>query len=132
MSVPDARLLLRDPATTVAVVGATDTPGKYGGVIYRDLKAKGFRVFAVNPGRQTVDGDPCWRSLVDLPEAPTIVDIVVPPPVTLEVLEECLRLGYRTVWVQPGAADAAVRQYLAESDLDAVVDDCIMVRASPL
>ena len=72
-------------------------------------------------------------ALADLPEAPTIVDIVIPPPRTLKILEECRRLGYSTVWIQPGAADSAVRRYLAENDdLHAVVDDCIMVRAAPL
>ena len=33
-----------DRATYLAVVGATDDPAKFGGRIYRDLKAKGFRV----------------------------------------------------------------------------------------
>ena len=75
----DFAALLTDPATTIAVVGATDDPAKFGGRIYRDLKGKGFRVLAVNPGRDTVDGDPCYPSLAALPEAPTIVDLVVPP-----------------------------------------------------
>ena len=30
--------------TVIAVVGATDTPWKYGGKIYCDLKTKGFQV----------------------------------------------------------------------------------------
>ncbi|NIQ54637.1 MAG: CoA-binding protein, partial [Gemmatimonadetes bacterium] len=51
----------------MAVVGATDSPDKYGGIIYRDLKRRGFRVFAVNPGRETVDGDPAYAGLADLP-----------------------------------------------------------------
>ena len=51
-----ASLLHRDD-TTIAIVGATDDPAKYGSVIYRDLKHKGFEVFAVNPNRDTVDGD---------------------------------------------------------------------------
>jgi len=124
--------LLDDPNTTIAVVGATENPSKYGNIIYHDLKGKGFRVFAVNPYRDEIDGDPCWRSLADLPETPTIVDIVVPPKRALGVLEECLQLGLRTVWVQPGAADDAVRAFVAEHDFDALVDACIMVRARPV
>ena len=49
--VDDFAALLTDPATTIAVVGATDDPAKFGGRIYRDLKGKGFRVLAVNPRR---------------------------------------------------------------------------------
>jgi len=121
--------LLEAPDTVIAVVGATDRPSKYGGIIYRDLKAKGYRVFAVNPYRETVDGDPCWHGVGDLPEPPTIVDIVVPPVRTLAVLTECVRLGYRRVWIQPGAADDAVREYVEATGLDALIDACIMVEA---
>ncbi len=129
---PDIGTLLRDPNTTVALVGATDHPSKYGNIIYRDLRDKGFRVFAVNPYRDTVEGDPCYRSVADLPEEPTIVNIVVPPKRTLAVLEECDRLGYRNVWVQPGAADSAVREFLVERGFNALVDACIMVQARPV
>jgi hypothetical protein len=126
MSIAD---LLDRPDTTVAVVGATENPSKYGNIIYHDLKAKGFRVFGVNPYRDEIDGDPCWRTLADLPEAPTIVDIVVPPKRTLGILQECLDLGFKAVWIQPGAADAAVRDFVAGHDFDALIDACIMVRA---
>ena len=56
--VDDISRLLQDPATTVAVVGATDNPAKYGAKIYRDLKGKGFTVYAVNPagGRAAKSG----------------------------------------------------------------------------
>lgn len=123
----DIVALLDRHDTVVAVVGATDHPAKYGGIIYRDLRAKGVTVRAVNPYRDTVAGDPCWRSLADLPETPTIVNIVVPPTRTLAVLEECSRLGLMTVWIQPGAADAAVHAFLEDLGFTALVDACIMV-----
>lgn len=119
---------LHSPDAVIAVVGATDQPGKYGGEIYRDLREKGYTVRAVNPGRTTVAGDPCWPSLRDLPERPAIVNIVVPPERTLSVLEECLHLGLDGVWIQPGAADDAVRQFVSENGFDALIDACIMVR----
>ncbi len=128
----DFATLLEDPATSIAVVGAGDNPAKFGGRIYRDLKAKGFRVMAVNPRRETVDGDPCYRSVADLPEAPTIVDLVVPPPVTLQVLQQCLDRGLRRVWIQPGAEDEAVLAFLAANGFTYRAGDCIMVRARPL
>lgn len=128
----DFTALLSDPATTIAVVGATDDPAKFGGRIYRDLKRKGFRVFAVNPGRDTVDGDPCYPSLADLPEAPTIVNLVVPPAVTLQVLQQCVALGLRRVWVQPGAEDPEAAAFAAQAGLMARIGDCIMVKTGRL
>ncbi|MEX1208065.1 MAG: CoA-binding protein [Acidimicrobiia bacterium] len=121
--------LLESADTTIAVVGATTNPSKYGNIIYHDLKSKGFKVFAVNPYRDEVDGDPCWRSLADLPEVPTIVDIVVPPARTLTVLQECLDLGLMNVWVQPGAGDQAVREFVEANGFNGLVGPCIMVEA---
>ena len=123
-----AQLLMQDD-TTVAVVGATDDPAKYGSVIYRDLKAKGFRVFPVNPNRSTVDGDPAYPSLADLPEKPTIVNIVVPEHQTLAVLAKAAELGLTNVWVQPGAGGDAVIDYLDERGFTYLANACIMVRS---
>jgi predicted CoA-binding protein len=130
--VDDFAALLTDPATTIAVVGATDDPAKYGGRIYRNLKGKGFRVLAVNPGRDRVNGDPCYPSLAALPETPTIVDVVVPPRAALEVLRQCVALGLERVWLQPGAEDAAVLDFAARSGLVFRAGDCVMVRTAPL
>jgi predicted CoA-binding protein len=125
-----ARLI--DPATSIAVVGATDNPAKFGGRIYRNLKGKGYRVLAVNPGRETVDGNPCYPSLAALPEKPTIVDVVVPPEVARRVLEQCLALGLTRVWLQPGSEDAAVLDFAARSGLMVRAGDCIMTATGPL
>ncbi len=124
--------LLADPSTTVAVVGATDSRHKFGSTIYRDLKAKGFTVYAVNPRRRTVDGDRAYPDLASLPVTPTIVNIVVPPEQTLKVIEQARELGLSNVWIQPGAADAAVRDYVSRHGMNALIDACIMVQARPL
>lgn len=126
MSVTE-RLDLPDPL--IAVVGATDHPGKYGGTIYRDLKTKGYRVVAVNPLRESVDGDPCYHTLMDLDEVPDIVNIVVPPARTMRVVEQAAALGDTAVWIQPGAADAAVRERVDELGLVSLIDACIMIQA---
>ncbi len=123
-----ATLLHRDD-TTVAVVGATDDPSKYGSVIYRDLKSKGFDVYPVNPNRDTVDGDPAFKSLDSLPADPTIVNIVVPPAATLAVLRKAEELGYRNVWVQPGAESPEVMAFLTERDFNYLANSCIMVQS---
>ena len=128
MTDPISERLLR-PDPLIAIVGATDAPGKYGGIIYRDMKAKGYRVVGINPHRPTVDGDPAYASLADLVEAPDIVNIVVPPQRTMRVLEQAALIEDVAVWIQPGAADDAVRARVDELGVPALIDACIMVRA---
>jgi predicted CoA-binding protein len=121
--------LLNEGDPVIAVVGATDNPRKYGNRIYLDLKDKGFRVYPVNATRATVDGDPVFATLAELPETPDIVNFVVPPTRTLRVLEQAKDLGFTTVWVQPGAENEDVTDYLEEHDFEYLVNACIMVRA---
>jgi len=127
--IKDIASLLSEQNTTVAVVGATDNPSKYGYVIYRDLKRKGYRVLAVNPGRPTVDSDPAYKDLRSLPEKPTIVNIVVPPPVAASVLKESLELGLMNVWLQPGAESPENLAYLQENGFNYLANACIMVES---
>jgi predicted CoA-binding protein len=124
----DLFALATEPDTSYAVVGATDRPGKYGGIIYRDLKGKGFQVFAVNPYRDEVDGDPCWPSVLDLPEKPTMAVLVVPAKRGLGVLKDCAEAGVDRIWVQPGASSPDLVDALEDGDFDYVVEQCVMVR----
>ena len=125
----DIATLLNEPETTVAVVGATDNPMKYGSVIYRDLKRKGYSVYPVNPNRNEVDGDKAYPTLDKLPESPTIVNIVVPPSVTIRVLKKSLELGLKNVWLQPGAESPESLAFLQEHGFNYLANACIMVES---
>ncbi len=125
----DIATLLIEPETTVAVVGATDNAMKYGSVIYRDLKRKGYSVFPVNPNRTEVDGDKAYPTLDKLPESPTIVNIVVPPSVTILVLKKSLELGLKNVWLQPGAESPESLAFLQEHGFNYLANACIMVES---
>ena len=121
--------LLYESDPVIAVVGATDNLNKYGAIIYRDLKAKGDRVYPVNPKRDTVDGDTAYPDLGSLPETPDIVNLVVPPQRTLQVLDKAEQLGIENIWVQPGAEDKAVMDRLQSGSFQYLANACIMVRA---
>lgn len=125
----DVMQLLDEPGTTIAIVGATENPSKYGYVIYKDLKLKGLTVYPVNPNRSSVDGDKAFKRLEDIPERPTIVNIVVPPEVTSDILQQCLDLGLTNVWVQPGAESPAVMTFLQENNFNYLANACIMVES---
>jgi len=125
----DILQLLDDSATTIALVGATDNPSKYGHTIYLDLKRKGYTVIPVNPQRTTVDGDEAFEKLADLPEPPTIVNFVIPPRFTLHVLKQCLELGLKNVWLQPGAESPEVMEFIQEHGFNYLANACIMVQS---
>ena len=125
----DLTQLLNTPETSLAIIGATDHPTKYGGIIYRDMKSKGFEIFGVNPYRDTVDGDPCWHSVLDLPETPTIAVFVVPAKRGLDVLAQCKQAGIDNIWLQPGASSPDLQAELDSGGFNWLAEACVMVRA---
>ena len=52
---------------TLAISGVSRNPQKFGNMLFRTLKGKGFQVFPVNPNADSIDGDTCYHSLNDLP-----------------------------------------------------------------
>jgi acyl-CoA synthetase (NDP forming)/GNAT superfamily N-acetyltransferase len=91
---------LLEPAS-VAVVGASRKPGRVGHAILRNMLDAGFRgrLHAVNPHATSVLGVPAVPAVADLPEAPDLVVIAVPPSEVTGVAEDCGRRGVRALVV---------------------------------
>lgn len=98
----------------IAVVGASNNSEKYGNHIVRHLVEEGHTVFPVNPKEKTILNLPCYRKVGDIETTVDIVDIVVPPEVTIKVLRYLKTLGRVNVWIQPGAESDEVIAYLEE------------------
>ncbi|MFC1871801.1 CoA-binding protein [Chloroflexota bacterium] len=110
-----------------AVVGATSNTNKYGNEIYRNLINRGYEVYPVNPGLKELEGATCYPSLTDVPVKVDVVDFVVPPAVTNEILKECQRLGLTRIWLQPGSESEAAIAFCHENNMKVVHDVCVML-----
>jgi predicted CoA-binding protein len=111
-----------------AVVGVSHDPAKFGHRIFRDLRGAGYTVYGVNPKGGEVDGQSLYLSLADLPDEVEVVDVVVPPQVTEQVVREAHRLGLNRVWMQPGAESEAAIEWAEAHGMEVVHDNCAMVR----
>ncbi len=118
----------------IALVGATNDKSKYGNIIFHDLHTKGYQVYPINPRATTIDGHKAYSSLSELSKILQInlVVFVVPPKITLQILNECLSLGLKKVWIQPGAGDESVREYLEKNEFTYLTDACVMVMSNQL
>jgi len=65
---------------SIAVVGASPTPGKISNVILESLSAAGFkgRVYPVNPGYKSIGDLPCHASLSDIKEGVDLAVFAIP------------------------------------------------------
>jgi predicted CoA-binding protein len=110
-----------------AVVGVSQDPSKFGNRVFRSLRGAGYAVYAVNPKGGQLDGAKVYPTLADLPQKPEVVDLVVPPPVTEQVVREAHALGLSRIWMQPGAESEAAIAYCHEQGIQVVHDACAMV-----
>ncbi len=110
-----------------AVVGASQDQTKFGYRIFRSLRDAGYIVYPVNPRGGTLEGAQVYPSLAKLPEPPEVVDMVVPPAVTEQVVKEAQELGLTRIWMQPGAESEAAIAYCHEHGIEVVHDACAMV-----
>ncbi len=129
MSRADLSVLIADfvDRRVWAVVGVSADPKKFGYRIFKAMRDAGYKVYGVNPNAQVVDGQTIYPSLQSLPERPEVVDVVVPPAVTEEIVRECARLGLSRVWLQPGAESGAAIRYCREHGIAVVYGACAMV-----
>lgn len=81
-----------------AVAGVSRTSSAPANLIYRKLREGGRQVYATNPKAETVEGDPCYPSLRELPERVDAVVIATHPDRALEVARQCKEAGINYVW----------------------------------
>lgn len=86
-------------ARSLAIVGASDKPAKFGSALTASQLAMNFDgpMYLVNPSGREAFGRPVFPDLSALPEPPELVYITVPAHQSLPILEECSRLGVRGV-----------------------------------
>jgi len=125
----DERLISEflDKKNTFAVIGASRNPEKYGHQVYKDLRSAKYRVYPINLNAAEILGDKCYPSLEALPEKPAVVDLVVPPKVTEQVVKTCVKLGIKKVWMQPGSESEAAIDFCRENSIDVVHGVCVMI-----
>jgi len=83
----------------IAVVGVSDKRETGCNLGYRQFKGAGYKVAAVNPRIASFEGTPCYPDLHSIPEKPEAVFILANPHVTDLIVQECIDLGIKHVWM---------------------------------
>ncbi|MCL5270885.1 MAG: CoA-binding protein [bacterium] len=117
-------------ARPIAVVGASADRAKYGNIVYRYLRGRGWLVFAVNHRAGTIEDDLAYPSLAACPETPALAVLVVPPAEGLKVVDEARAAGVGRLWLQPGAESPEILARADQLGLRVIHDACIMIMAA--
>jgi acyl-CoA synthetase (NDP forming) len=84
---------------SVAVIGASDNPGKLGSHVMRSLTEGGYpgRIYPVNPGRNEILGIKTYPSLSQTPDLVDLSVIVLPAGQVPKTVMECAEKGVKGI-----------------------------------
>ncbi len=111
----------------IAVAGVSRNEAKFGFRIFRDLLNAGWTVFGLNPAGGEVLGQAIYRNLDALPKKPDILMTVVMPEVTERLVDDCIRLGIKKIWMQPGSQSQAATDKAKAAGIEVIANACFMV-----
>jgi len=116
-------LLLR--TRRIAVVGASDRPDRPSHGVFRFLLARGYDATPVNPmlAGEQIHGRAVAARLEDAGPL-DMVDIFRRSADAGAVVDEAIRLGAKSVWMQLGVIDAAAADRARQAGLAVVMDRC--------
>ena len=84
---------------SVAVIGASDNPGKLGSHVMRSLTEGKYpgRIYPVNPGKNEMFGIKTYPSLLQVPESVDLSVIVLPAEQVPKTVIECGEQGVKGI-----------------------------------
>ena len=112
---------------SLALIGISRSGKKFGNVIFKELKSKGYQIFPINSNAERIQDDFCYPSLKVLHEKVGGVIVVLPPAQTEIVVREIAAAGIERIWMQQGSESPAAVKFCEDNGLNFVHGECIMM-----
>ena len=124
---PDAaaRCALLKKTKTIAVVGLSPNPARPSHGVARAMQDYGFRVIPVHPAIKEVLGEKAYARLADIPEHIDLVDVFRSAEHIDGVVDECLALGLKAIWIQEGIVNPQAAARAQAGGMTVIMDRCI-------
>lgn len=120
-----ARCALLKSIKTIAVVGLSPNATRPSYGVSKAMQEFGFRVIPVHPAAQEILGEKVYPSLKDIPHPVDLVDVFRSAEFIDGVVDECLALGVKAIWIQEGIVNEAAAARALAGGMTVVMDRCI-------
>lgn len=119
----------------IAVVGVSRTEQDAANAIYKKLRDSSYKVFAVNPNANEVEGDICYPNLQSIPDGVEAVIIVTTPQVTEKIVRDCKIAKIKHIWIHRGMGNSVSQEavtYCRENGINVIPGACPMMFLEPV
>jgi len=110
----------------IAVVGLSPKPHRDSNKVARYLLEQGYEVIPVNPGQEQILERACYKTLEDIPFTIDMADLFINPTRVPPVVDQCIRIGVKTIWMQLGVVHNDAASKAREAGIEVVMNRCIM------
>jgi predicted CoA-binding protein len=114
----------------IALVGASDNPGRPSFGVMAALLDIGYDVVPVNPGADEVQGRRCYPTVEDAARGTgpiALVDVFRRPSSCEEHARDAVAAGAACLWLQLGIASEAAGRIAHDAGLGVVMDRCTLI-----
>jgi predicted CoA-binding protein len=113
----------------IAVTGVSRKPREHGSnTVFKRLRDRGYKVFAVNPNADVVEGAQSYHDLRSIPGGVDAVVIATAPDKAEGTMRECAELGIKHVWMHrsygQGSVNAAATAYGRQRGITVIDGGC--------
>jgi hypothetical protein len=121
----EERCALLRRVRTIAVVGLSPSAARPSHGVARALQDLGYTIIPVHPSADEVLGQKAFRRLTDVPVPIDLVDVFRRADGVAPVVEECVTLGIKAIWIQEGIVNEPAARRAQEAGMMVVMDRCI-------
>lgn len=122
---PEQIKQLLDKVQHVAVLGLSPNQDRPSFRVARGLQSKGYHIIPVRPKLEEVLGERAYPDLESLPQLPDIVDVFRASEHVAAIVESCIKLGIKNLWLQEGVIDEAAALRAQQAGITVVMDRCM-------
>ena len=122
---PDQIRSLLQEAKTIAVVGLSPRPDRPSYRVSRAMQGFGYRIVPVRPAVAEILGEKAWARLSEIPFAVDMVDVFRAGDQIDPIVDECIALGVKRLWLQDGVINEAAAQRARAAGITVVMDRCV-------
>jgi uncharacterized protein len=116
----------------IAIAGVSRDPKKFGFLVFKHLKERGFEVYPINPEADNIAGTPSFRSVSALPLNVHSLVILTPKKHTRDVVAEAMAKGIDNIWIQQMSDTPEAIELTKAHPVNLVTRECILMHTDPV